>query len=105
MEDGTPSPDSIISKTPEPVQEAIQEEPQKPARKPRKPKEVKEAIEPKTPKSRKVVVKKPPAIKPEESSIKDYQLKDSVFFPMLLATKRQLDKEARTARISNLRIV
>ncbi len=100
MEDGTPSPDSIISKTPEAAQEAIQEEPQKPARKPRKPKEVKE------PKAKQVVVKKTPASKEsEEGSIKEYQLKDSIFFPMLLATKRQLDKEARTARISNLRIV
>jgi hypothetical protein len=106
MDDGTPSPDSNISKTPEPVpEEPIIEEPKKAPRKPRKPKEVKEVKEPKEPKAKQIVVKKTAASKPEEGSIKDYQLKDSIFFPMLLATKRQLDKEARTARISNLRIV
>jgi hypothetical protein len=96
MDDGTASPISNAPKTPEAVLEPILEEPKKPARKPRKVKE---------PAAEKNVVKKVVAKKKEETSIKDFQLKDSVFFPMLLATKRQLDKEARTARISNLRIV
>ncbi len=97
MDDGTASPNSNASKTPEPVLEPILEEPKKPTRKPRKAKELG---------LKRIVVKKVVAKKePEKTSIKDFQLKDSVFFPMLLATKRQLDKEARTARISNLRIV
>ncbi len=97
MDDGTASPNSNVSKTPEPVLEPILEEPKKPPRKPRKAKEV----GPKKNVVKQVVAKK----ESEETSIKDFQLKDSVFFPMLLATNRQLDKEARTARISNLRIV
>ena len=57
-------------------------------------------------KPKEVVVKEPLAQETKEAlAIKGYDVKDSVFFPMLLATKRQLEKEARSARISNLRIV
>jgi hypothetical protein len=96
-DDGTAASNSNISKNPdgrlEDEMEVLPPEPPKKApRKPRKPKEV--------------VVKEPLAKETKEAvAIKGYDVKDSVFFPMLLATKRQLEKEARSARISNLRIV
>ena len=95
--DGT---DSSISNIPKIQDGSLEDEPEvvppgppkKVPRKPRKPKEH--------------VVKEPLAKETKEAlAIKGYDVKDSVFFPMLLATKRQLEKEARTARISNLRIV
>jgi hypothetical protein len=91
-DDGTAAANSNISKNPdgrmEDEMEVLPPEaPKKAPRKPRKPKEL--------------VVKEPLVKETKEAMA----IKDSVFFPMLLATKRQLEKEARTARISNLRIV
>ena len=96
-DDGTDSSNSIIPKIQDgrldDETEVLPPEPAKKApRKARKPKEI--------------VVKEPLAKETKEAlDIKGYDVKDSVFFPMLLATKRQLEKEARSARISNLRIV
>ena len=87
--------DSPISNIPKSQDGSLEEEavvlptgpPKKVPRKPRKPKEP---------------VVKEPILKETKEAL---AIKDSVFFPMLLATKRQLEKEARSARISNLRII
>ncbi len=96
-DDGTASTNSNISKSSDGSLEAGPEvlPPEPPKKAPRKPRKPKEAV-----------VKESVAKEAKEAvAIKPYDVKDSVFFPMLLATKRQLEKEARTARISNLRIV
>ncbi len=95
--DGT---DSSISNIPKSQDGSLEDEPE--VLPPGPPKKVPR----KHRKPREVVVKEPMAKETKEAvATKGYDVKDSVFFPMLLATKRQLEKEARTARISNLRIV
>ena len=49
--------------------------------------------------------KKPREIKESSEAIDKNNGKDTLFFTMLLETKKQLDRESRTARISNLSIV
>ena len=47
----------------------------------------------------------PPKESPPAKAERSDARADSLFFPMLLATKRSLEKEARAARISSLTIV
>ena len=47
----------------------------------------------------------PPKESPPPKAERSDARADSLFFPMLLATKRTLEKEARAARISSLTIV
>ena len=49
--------------------------------------------------------KKPREIKESSEAIYKHNGKDTLFFAMLLDTKKQLDRESRTARISNISIV
>jgi hypothetical protein len=48
---------------------------------------------------------KKPAKKPEKKAQEDSDNGSLLFFASLLETKKQLDKESKTARISNLSIV
>ena len=57
------------------------------------------------PEKRPLKQKKPREIKESSEALNKDARGHSFFFPLLLATKKQLDREARTARISNLSIV